>query len=206
MQAKIPGSYMRDYGIGDRIDDEVLEAFDKGEKEYYSEVLDIERDKVIKTVGKFPSFTILPTHIESYCKSCGQNDVERPIAVVIENGVFTEVLYGAQRKGSIMHGRMIIPELVLENEQLRSQLLEAVEECFNGPSENLEPTPCPYCREPLRTSKSLQCFSCHRDWHDPENVIKHKVKPKRIKKKKNLDAAAAEAAADKAVREALGLD
>jgi len=30
--------------------------------------------------------------------------------------------------------------------------------------------PCPYCAEPLRTSKAKQCRACGRDWHDPANV------------------------------------
>jgi hypothetical protein len=35
-------------------------------------------------------------------------------------------------------------------------------------------TPCPYCGNPLNPL-AKQCFSCHMDWHDPNNVIKHKV-------------------------------
>ena len=35
-----------------------------------------------------------------------------------------------------------------------------------------EPTPCPYCGEPLRTSLAKQCRYCRRDWHDPETVVR----------------------------------
>lgn len=35
-----------------------------------------------------------------------------------------------------------------------------------------EPTPCPYCGEPLRTPKAKQCRFCRMDWHDPENVYR----------------------------------
>lgn len=39
-----------------------------------------------------------------------------------------------------------------------------------------EPTsPCPYCGKELRTPLAKQCFSCHMDWHNPNNVIKHNV-------------------------------
>ena len=34
----------------------------------------------------------------------------------------------------------------------------------------LEPGPCPYCGEPLRTSIAKQCRFCKMDWHDPANV------------------------------------
>jgi predicted amidophosphoribosyltransferase len=34
-----------------------------------------------------------------------------------------------------------------------------------------EPTPCPYCGEPLRTSLAKQCRHCRRDWHDPESIV-----------------------------------
>ena len=34
-----------------------------------------------------------------------------------------------------------------------------------------EPTPCPYCAMPLRTSLAKQCRFCQRDWHDAENVV-----------------------------------
>lgn len=34
-----------------------------------------------------------------------------------------------------------------------------------------EPTPCPYCGEPLRTSLAKQCRFCRRDWHDEDNVV-----------------------------------
>ena len=201
MQAKLPGSYMNDYGIGDRLADEVLEAFKKGEREYYSKVLGVEKDKVIKPKDGLPSFTILPTHVDSHCKICGRNDVERSISVVIEEGVFAQVLYDAQRKGSIMHGGLVIPELVLENDELRSQLLEAAKEYYEGPTE--EPKPCPYCGKPLRTSLAKQCLECHMDWHDPNNVIKHKVdENKSIDKKEDVN----DKDADEAIRRALGID
>ncbi len=34
-------------------------------------------------------------------------------------------------------------------------------------------SPCPYCGYPLNTPLAKQCFFCHMDWHDPNNVIKH---------------------------------
>jgi len=34
-----------------------------------------------------------------------------------------------------------------------------------------EPTPCPFCGMPLRTSLAKQCRHCRRDWHDEENVV-----------------------------------
>ncbi|MDQ3816425.1 MAG: hypothetical protein M3362_01890 [Acidobacteriota bacterium] len=40
-----------------------------------------------------------------------------------------------------------------------------------SPKPAKEPTPCPYCGEPLRTSLAKQCRYCRRDWHDPENVV-----------------------------------
>lgn len=37
----------------------------------------------------------------------------------------------------------------------------------NGkPNPLKEPTPCPYCGMPLRTSLAKQCRFCGRDWHD----------------------------------------
>ena len=38
-------------------------------------------------------------------------------------------------------------------------------------------SPCPYCGSPLNTPLAKQCLSCHMDWHDPNNVIKHNVTP-----------------------------
>jgi len=201
MQAKLPGSYMNDYGIGDRLADEVLKAFEKGEKQYYSKVLGVERDKIIEPNNCLPSFTILPTHIESHCNTCGRNDVTHSIAVVIEEGVFTQVLYDGQRKGSIIHGGFVVPELVLEDDELRKQLADAVQEYFEGPSEETETKPCPYCGQPLRTPKAKQCFECHMDWHDPSNIVKHNVD-----KSKRAEKEISEKEANKAIREALGLD
>jgi len=37
--------------------------------------------------------------------------------------------------------------------------------------------PCPYCGNPLTTPLAKQCFDCHMDWHNPNNVIKHNVTP-----------------------------
>lgn len=34
-----------------------------------------------------------------------------------------------------------------------------------------EPTPCPNCGMPLRTSLARQCRFCRTDWHDEGNVI-----------------------------------
>jgi len=204
MQAKLPGSYMNDYGIGDRLTDEVLEAFKKGESEYYSKVLGVERDKVIKPKCDLPSFTILPTHVDSHCKTCGRNDVERSISVVIEEGVFVQVLYDNQRKGSIMHGGLVIPELVLEDDELRSQLAEAAKEYFEGPSKEPESKPCPYCGQPLRAPLAKQCFECHMDWHDPNNVIKHDVDE--TKKAGKAEREDEENINDDEIHRALGID
>lgn len=33
-----------------------------------------------------------------------------------------------------------------------------------------KPGPCPYCGEPLRTSKARQCRFCKMDWHDAQNI------------------------------------
>lgn len=38
----------------------------------------------------------------------------------------------------------------------------------DGPKPAKEPTPCPYCGMPLRTSLAKQCRFCRRDWHDEE--------------------------------------
>jgi hypothetical protein len=32
--------------------------------------------------------------------------------------------------------------------------------------------PCPYCGNPLRTPKALQCLCCGMDWHDPSQVVR----------------------------------
>jgi hypothetical protein len=34
-----------------------------------------------------------------------------------------------------------------------------------------EPTACPYCGQPLRTSLAKQCRHCRKDWHDSERVV-----------------------------------
>src|SRR5262245_27686461 len=39
----------------------------------------------------------------------------------------------------------------------------------NGRAE--EPSPCPYCGKPLRTSSSKQCRFCLNDWHDESKVV-----------------------------------
>lgn len=41
----------------------------------------------------------------------------------------------------------------------------------DGPKPAKEPTPCPYCGMPLRTSLAKQCRFCRRDWHDEDNVV-----------------------------------
>ena len=40
------------------------------------------------------------------------------------------------------------------------------------PKPTKEPTPCPYCRMPLRTSLARQCRFCWKDWHGEENVVR----------------------------------
>lgn len=202
MQAKVPGSYMRDYKIGGRLSNEVLNAFRKGEDDYYSEVLHAEKDKVERRNNGLPSFTIVPDYATSYCKKCGRNDAKRLITIVIEKGMFTQVLYDGQRKGSIMHRGIVVPGPVLEDDRLRGELLEAVTEFCEGPSIGPETKPCPYCGNPLNPL-AKQCFSCHMDWHDPNNVIKHIIdENKSVKKQGELN----DEDGNKAIRKALGLD
>ena len=38
------------------------------------------------------------------------------------------------------------------------------------PSAAKETRPCPYCGEPLRTSRAKQCRFCGRDWHDEDDL------------------------------------
>jgi hypothetical protein len=40
-----------------------------------------------------------------------------------------------------------------------------------APKPAKDPSPCPYCGMPLRTSLSKQCRFCLKDWHDESNVI-----------------------------------
>ena len=208
MQAKIPGSYMRNYKIGDKLAEEVVEAFKKRESEYYSNVLGLEKEEVESIQGNYPAFTILPTHIYSYCKKCGRNDVERLIAVMIEGGVFTQILYDNQRNGSILHGGLVVPGLVLDDDELRKQFANAAKQYFEGPTEEPKLIPCPYCGQPLRTSRAKQCFECHIDWHNTDNVIKHQVEETKQEDGKVSEEVRQETEerAEKAVREALGLD
>lgn len=46
----------------------------------------------------------------------------------------------------------------------------------NGPRSKHEQDgpPCPICGEPLRTKEAKQCLSCGMDWHDPDNIVRHK--------------------------------
>jgi len=39
------------------------------------------------------------------------------------------------------------------------------------PKQATEPTPCPYCRMPLRTSLAKQCRFCRRDWHEEKRIV-----------------------------------
>jgi hypothetical protein len=41
-----------------------------------------------------------------------------------------------------------------------------------GPKPAKEPTPCPYCGMPLRTSLAKQCRFCRTDWHDEDNIVR----------------------------------
>lgn len=34
--------------------------------------------------------------------------------------------------------------------------------------------PCSHCGTPLRTHEAKQCLACGMDWHDPNNIIRHK--------------------------------
>ena len=137
MQAKIPGSWMRNYKIGDRLADEVLEAFEKGENDYYNKVLNIKKDADANRKKSLPSFTIIPDYRTSHCKNCDRHMVRRTITVVIDNGIFTKVLFDGQRKGSIMHRGLVIPELVLEDDELRGLTAKAITDyCNEEPFEN----------------------------------------------------------------------
>lgn len=40
------------------------------------------------------------------------------------------------------------------------------------PPEGVNPAPCPYCGEPLRTALAKQCRHCKRDWHDAYAVTR----------------------------------
>ena len=209
MQAKVPGSYMSNYKFGDRLSDEVLEAFEKAENEYYIEVLGTSKDKIEKPTYDLPSFTIVPDYTESHCKKCGRSDINRSIAVVIEKGFFTKVLFDGQREGSIMHRNCVFPGPVLDNDEMRSQLAKTVTEYCEGPSEEVEPTFCPYCSLPLPTPQAKQCFKCHMDWHDPDNVIRKQVDENKLANEpKDIcdDPIDYGDDADEAIRRALGLE
>ena len=43
----------------------------------------------------------------------------------------------------------------------------------------IEPGPCPYCGEPLRSSKARQCRFCKMDWHDSQNIHRRVQKESR---------------------------
>ena len=65
---------------------------------------------------------------------------------------------------------------------------------------------CPFCDKPLRTPLAKQCFNCHRDWHDPNNIIKYDVDENRNDNCQNTLEDDNDNDNDKKVREALGLD
>ena len=113
--------------------------------------------------------------------------------------------------------RIGVKYLLFDNDALRREnyklreMLDGLKHCREDDVDHTDTSdeketaePCPYCREPLRTPLAKQCFHCHMDWHNLDNIIKHEVG-----RNESVDEAKPpneEEDDDKRALEALGLD